>query len=217
MSVIYFVRHGENRANITKEFSYKDVDYSLTERGIVQSQQTADFFIHEKIDYIYSSPLKRAYETADIIASKIGLKNSIIEDFREMNVGSLEKPPVTEESWETFHRIMDEWNAGNFDLLFPDGENYRQMLQRMRSGIEKVLKNRNSSIIVVAHGGIISSSIEHICSNMVEISISLNDNNNCSITKVDFSDSLTGKLIYWAKSDHISGPAGNFEPVVPDR
>ena len=38
---IYLVRHGENRANLTKEFSYRLVDYPLTEKGILQAQQTA--------------------------------------------------------------------------------------------------------------------------------------------------------------------------------
>ena len=68
MHTIYWVRHGENKANITKEFSYKYVDYSLTPKGIQQAQQTARFFRNKNIQTIYTSPLKRAVETAEIIA-----------------------------------------------------------------------------------------------------------------------------------------------------
>ena len=43
-NTIYLVRHGENTANITKEFSYKLVDYSLTAKGVQQAEQTAEYF-----------------------------------------------------------------------------------------------------------------------------------------------------------------------------
>lgn len=42
MNIIYLVRHGENKANLTKEFSYKKVDYPLTPKGVIQAQQTYD-------------------------------------------------------------------------------------------------------------------------------------------------------------------------------
>ena len=60
MNTIYLVRHGENRANLTKEFSYKVVDYSLTPKGALQAQQTAQFFQDKQIHEVYTSPLKRA-------------------------------------------------------------------------------------------------------------------------------------------------------------
>ena len=59
-NTIYLVRHGENLANITKEFSHRLVDYSLTPKGIIQAEQTAAYFRDFHIDEIYSSPLKRA-------------------------------------------------------------------------------------------------------------------------------------------------------------
>ena len=49
---------------LQRSFSYKTVDYSLTEKGILQAEQTAAFLKNKKIDYIYSSPLKRAYENS---------------------------------------------------------------------------------------------------------------------------------------------------------
>jgi broad specificity phosphatase PhoE len=44
MTTLYLVRHGENLANITKEFSYRAVDYPLTPKGILQAEQTAEYF-----------------------------------------------------------------------------------------------------------------------------------------------------------------------------
>src|SRR5689334_15064805 len=90
MNSLYLVRHGENWANITREFSHKKVDYSLTPKGILQAQQTAELFKSKQIDEIYASPLKRARETAEIIAQALGLDVVVVEHFREVNVGALE-------------------------------------------------------------------------------------------------------------------------------
>jgi len=76
MNKIFFMRHGENIANITKEFSYKNVDYSLTEKGILQAKQTAEYFLNKEINFIYSSPLKRAYETAKVISDYINVNQT---------------------------------------------------------------------------------------------------------------------------------------------
>ncbi len=62
---IYLVRHGENLANITKEFSYRTVDYPLTSKGALQAEQTAERFIGQGIGAIYASPLLRASDSGD--------------------------------------------------------------------------------------------------------------------------------------------------------
>ena len=73
MTRVYLVRHGENPANLLKQFSHRLVDYSLTPKGIAQAEQTAAFFLDKRIDAIYSSPLKRARKTAEIIGAALGL------------------------------------------------------------------------------------------------------------------------------------------------
>ncbi|MGH2510245.1 MAG: histidine phosphatase family protein, partial [Ktedonobacteraceae bacterium] len=92
-NTIHLVRHGENPANITHEFSYKLIDYPLTPKGVLQATQTAEFLKGTPIDAIYSSPLKRAHETAHIIAAPHQLPVTVIEGFREVNVGELELRP----------------------------------------------------------------------------------------------------------------------------
>src|SRR5437588_12038201 len=92
---VYLVRHGENPANLTREFSHRRVDYSLTPRGIEQARQTAEFFRKGRVDELYSSPLKRALETAQIIAGAVDRPITVVEEFRELNVGRLEDEPPT--------------------------------------------------------------------------------------------------------------------------
>src|ERR1051326_5463373 len=139
-NTIYLVRHGENMANITKEFSYKLVDYSLTAKGLLQAQQTADYFAEKHIDGIYSSPLKRALETANIIGQRLGLAVTPMEEFREVNVGSLEGQPPTAENWAAHNKIVEDWYHGHFTSMFPNGENLLMLLDRMKTGLLEVTR-----------------------------------------------------------------------------
>src|SRR5262249_42562434 len=153
-----------NTANLTKEFSHRLIDYSLTPKGMLQAQQTGEFFKGQPIDAIYCSPLKRALETAEIIGRAIGITPMVVEHFREVNVGALERLGGTAEAWATHDSIVRAWFDGQPELLFPGGENYHMLLARMRSGIEQALGGVDGKhIIVVGHGGIFTFTLKDIC------------------------------------------------------
>jgi broad specificity phosphatase PhoE len=86
---IFLIRHGENPANLTKEFSSRIVNYSLTAKGRLQAHQTAAWFLDKEIQVVCTSPLKRAYETAKIIAYKLDVPIETLDHFREIEVGDL--------------------------------------------------------------------------------------------------------------------------------
>src|SRR6476620_4584791 len=108
MTRLYLVRHGENLANITKEFSYRAVDYPLTPKGVLQAEQTAEYFVNRDVDAIYTSPLLRARQTAEILARRIVVPVHLREELREISVGSLEGAS-TPENWALYHRISAAW------------------------------------------------------------------------------------------------------------
>lgn len=204
-TTIYYVRHGENLANLTREFSYKLVDYSLTDRGIVQAGQTADHFRSQPITAIYTSPLKRARETAEIIAAALHLSVNEIEHFREVNVGALECQPPTDETWSLHDRIFAAWLRGEASACFPDGENHKELLARVLDGLTYVTSNhRDEEVIVVAHGGILNATITALCP---EAYISQPDHiPNCSITALEtYVDhgKLRCYLRNWANCSHL--------------
>ena len=156
---LYVVRHGENPANINREFSYRLIDYSLTPKGVRQAEETAAYFRDRDISEVYSSPLKRALETAEIIAAPLGLPVAIREEFRENNVGDLEKVPPTDENWALHDRIIADWYAGRHESTFPGGEDFHTLVARVRAGVLEVLgAERNPReerrIVIVAHGGV---------------------------------------------------------------
>lgn len=219
MNTIYLVRHGENLANLTREFSCRRVDYPLTEKGVLQARQTAAHFHPLAIDAVYASPLKRAHQTAEIIAAPLGLEVTLAEAFREVNVGRLEDEPPTEENWALHDRIFDAWRAGRHDERFPEGESYAELVARMRDGLRHVTAGRTDQrIVVVAHGGIVAATLHDICEDLPTGDTDYWHLHNCSITEIGLFDSanaLRGTLRSWGACAHLSGDAARLVPVRP--
>lgn len=219
MNRVFLVRHGENRANLTKEFSFKLVDYPLTEKGRIQATQTAVFFRGRSIQAIYSSPLKRASETAQIIAAALDLPVTILEQFREVDVGSLELKPPTAEAWEEHNKVIQAWFEGHTNRRFPGGENYYELLARMQAGLEQVLDGlQNHNLIIVGHGGIFTFTLPYICPQVGPEDLRYVENHNCSITEIlidSQNGKLQGDLIRYADTRHLSGQAAELVSGVP--
>lgn len=213
-NTLYLIRHGENFANITKEFSYKLVDYSLTPKGVLQAEQTAEFFKSTAIDAIYTSPLKRARETAEIIARPHGLPVTTLEEFREVNVGNLELMPPTEESWRLHDQVVGQWMMGNPTVSFPGGENFLGLVERARRGLLEVTRGRSRlRAIVVAHGGILTAIVRNFCPD-ADDSLTQTGMHNCAITEIELTtgedESIHGVLRGWARVTHLSGEAAKL-------
>lgn len=208
MNTLYLVRHGENWANITQEFSYRKVDYSLTAKGVIQARQTAEFFRDKAIHEIYSSPLKRARETAEIIVRALGLEVAIVEHLREINVGALEGQPPNTENWAYHDRIIEDWYERRHDTAFRDGEDYWTLLARTRGALAQILEGKSGrNIVVVGHGGMFSFTIKDLCREVDIRRLRQVAKRNCSITELAarWRDGvLEAELRGWAACAHLS-------------
>ncbi len=65
---LYFVRHGESEANLARQFSNRGFKHPLTPRGVTQATELAARLAGQGIAQIYTSPLQRAAQTAEILA-----------------------------------------------------------------------------------------------------------------------------------------------------
>ncbi|NPV57282.1 MAG: histidine phosphatase family protein [Anaerolineae bacterium] len=218
---IYLVRHGENIANLTKEFSHRLVDHPLTERGILQAQQTAQALVGRGIQAIFSSPLRRSSQTAQIIAARLELPIAIIEDFREANIGDLEKQPPSAETWAQHNAIVDSWFHGHPENAFPGGENYHGLTARYFNALRQVMAgHEGQTLLVVGHGGMFSWALPALCPDVDLRWLRQQTNHNCAITEVAVQavdGRVSGELIAWANIDHLNGEAANFaNPIGTD-
>ncbi len=207
MNTVLLIRHGENPANLTRQFSYKHVDYALTPRGVAQAQQLAARLAAQGIDEIHSSPLKRAQETAAIVAARLDLPVTVHEGFREMNVGILEDVPPTDAVWAYHDRIVTGWLAGARTVAFPGGEDFVTLIARVRAALEDVLAGKDGRrIAVVAHGGVILAVRHGLCVDPNGLAIP-GPLGNCGITEVAFTreaGALVGRLQGWNDCAHLT-------------
>ena len=214
MNRVYLVRHGENLANLTKEFSYRKVDYPLTPKGVIQAEQTAAFFRDKDIHEIYTSPLKRAHETAAIIGQAVGLLVTPVEEFREVNVGTLEDLPPTPENWARRNQIFVDWFQGRPESAFPGGEDYGMLLARMRAGLTAILRGKTGrNIVVVGHGGIFTCTACDLCPDLDPATLLREVFQNCAVSELvlDWQEErLTGRVAQWACHTHLTGDAAEL-------
>ena len=148
MAVVHFVRHGESEWNTIGHICGA-TDIPLTDRGREMARETAAKIIEEgiKIDRIISSPLLRAYETATIIASKLGLEVKKDDRIKEQNFGVWEG--VCGKGNKEFQEAKRM-----FCSSYSGGESMMRTAQRVYNLIDEVKKDEDHTYLLVAHNGI---------------------------------------------------------------
>lgn len=159
-TIIYLVRHGETNWNRERRFQGQK-DVPLNDYGRAQAKKLSEKLnlSNSNIDAIYSSDLKRAYETANIIAEKYNYDVRINIGLRERFFGVLEGL-----SLEEFKKDYPNTNFYNFDI----DENlqiepYTDFQRRIYNTILTISEQHpNSSILIVSHGAAINSFLHEI-------------------------------------------------------
>jgi len=150
---LYFVRHGESEANILQEFSNHGEKHPLTARGRHQAAELAENLSGIQFDRIYTSPLLRARETAEILSNHLDVPLEITTALREGDSGVLEgrSDPA---AWAIFEQINAAWRAGDLGVRAKDGESFLDMKTRFVPFIEQLLAHGAENILLVGHGSL---------------------------------------------------------------
>src|SRR5690606_31368942 len=107
---MYFVRHGESVANVNQVFSNRvEQNHPLTNLGISQAQELAHKLANISPLKIYTSPLIRATQTAEIISKQLGSVMEVAPALREYDVGILEEQPYSAERLAVYANNEQEW------------------------------------------------------------------------------------------------------------
>jgi len=152
LSRLLLVRHGITEFNSTRRFAgYSDVE--LSPAGYKQVEKLRDRLVNEKIDAIYSSDLKRALATAEVLSS--GHKENIVtcSELREINYGNVEGL-----TFEEIGRLYPEVAelVANFSprLKFPGGESFEEFIERTSKFLDRLKQHTpEQTILIVSHGG----------------------------------------------------------------
>lgn len=185
---IYLIRHGESLANlglVSADFSM-DNQNTLSKKGEDQIRAIIPAFQNCNIVRIFSSPMKRAVESAEILQSGLVNKPKIIIDnhLKEIDYGIF----TDDRNNPEMQNIAKKQIAGDQEIRFGGGENIREILERFLDFLVDTYKeNQNDEIIILSHGrllSIVSKKVEELCNKEIKkFKI-----NNASIIEVELNN-----------------------------
>ena len=151
--IAHFIRHGESVSNAEPGRDLADADGDrLTERGHEQAALAARHLGNLRIDRLWSSPLRRAQETAAPIAAELGLEIEIHDDLMELREGDRHYELSGEE------QRLQRWSArmaahpDDPDFAPAGGESFADMVARVERVKELLLAHRDQRVLAVSHG-----------------------------------------------------------------
>jgi broad specificity phosphatase PhoE len=156
VTTILLARHGETDWN--REYRFQGhADPPLNATGRAQASELSGTLARETLAAVYSSPLRRAFETAEIVAAPHGLEPRAVEALREVDVGSwqaLTRAEVEGRFPAQYARWLD------FGQGWDDGETYEEMARRVvQALLELAASHERERILAVTHGGPIRAAL----------------------------------------------------------
>ncbi|MCR4758821.1 MAG: histidine phosphatase family protein [Oscillospiraceae bacterium] len=152
---ISLIKHGRTDAN-DRGVYIGTTDYPLNDRGRNELIDKLDRFVYPKVERVYSSPLLRCTETAEILFPDRELV--IAEEFRELHFGKFEGRSAEELLQDDDYRT---WMKGGMDAKPPEGESVAELSIRTYQGLYRILLEMMQEDLrhcaLVTHGGVISN------------------------------------------------------------
>jgi broad specificity phosphatase PhoE len=150
VTTIFLARHGESDWNAARRWQ-GHADRPLTAAGRVQAEALAERMARIELDAVYSSDLRRARETAEMVARRRGIAVRALPDLREVDVGSW-SGLTRAEAEERFPEAFRRWLAGGPG--WEDGESYQEMSARIERAVHGIAADHpDGRVLVVSHGG----------------------------------------------------------------
>ena len=130
-------------------------DVELSAAGIEQAEQLRDHLADEKIATVYSSNLKRAKVTAEIVAARYGLEVILCPELREINFGELEGLAFNEMG-QRYPELVEVWVRRDPKLKYPGGDSLEEFSNRVITFLTRLEKHTaEETILIVAHSGVL--------------------------------------------------------------
>ena len=150
MTAIVLIRHGETDWNVIGRYQGQE-DPPLNQKGLEQSKLLANKMVGMELDLVYSSPLKRAEQTARIVCDVLNVPLITEPRLMEIHQGDWQNRLRTEIE-EVYPEIFSKWETEPWDVTPPNGEHLSQVQMRVNSAVKNIIeKHPNERIGVVTH------------------------------------------------------------------
>ena len=201
-TTVLLVRHGQTNSNVTGFYMGRSGE-DLDEAGYTQARRLSSRLSGWPMASVYTSPLRRAYTTAAILAEPHLLELNVLDDLIELGLGD----------WQGLHmdeikrRWPDVWQQSRIDpseVTMPNGESFRQVTERAVRVFESVAgSNPGKQVVIVTHEVVVKVIVAHVLgvSNSMYRRFEVN-NASLSVVRVANSNS---RLITLNDTSHVEG------------
>lgn len=154
---LIFARHGESEANLLHEFSNSGWKHPLTDKGRLQVEILAGRLAKQGVTHIFSSPVMRAVQSAEILSEKLNVPFEVADALREYNVGVWEGS-TDPAGWDEYNAVNDAWMLhSEYDRRMQGGESFNEVRSRFASWLGELVQAFESTrevFLLVGHGGL---------------------------------------------------------------
>lgn len=151
---ITLVRHGETEWNVLRRLQGRQ-NSELTPYGLEQAELTAEALKNRNFDILYTSDLKRALVTAEIINRYHNLEVKVDSTLSERNFGVMEGL-TREVLQDKFPEVYSGYMARKEDYQIPGGESLIEYTEKVRQSLQNIIrKYKGKRILIITHGGVL--------------------------------------------------------------
>ena len=204
---IYIVRHGETLAN--KDGLLQGwIDTPLSPLGVSLAEETGEGLKDVKFDAAFSSPLKRAVDTAKIVLSKNNYKDTPIytdERIKEVHLGDWEGKKFKGEGATIPQDEVNQFFTNPFKLgRVPGGEKATEVCERAQSFIKELSTKNYDNVLIATHGFALRAMLNFVYENKEDFWQG-HVPYNCSVSILEYKNNkftlLESDKIYYDNSE----------------
>ncbi len=151
MGSIIFLRHGQARNNVERVLAGRTEGVPLTDQGIQQAQNIAKFVEKMNVSKIYSSPIQRAKQTAEIVAKHNSLDLSFDDRLIELDMGKFTGMKY-DEIFNTHGNVFMKFYSGDVEIAHNGVETFAEVKKRVLSIVDHCLnEHQDQNVLLVTH------------------------------------------------------------------
>lgn len=198
---LYLIRHGQTEWNNEGKIQ-GHTDIPLNAKGIRQARCLGTAMEPYPVTAIFSSPLKRAYQTAEKIAEKKGLSVGVMNELQEVDFG-LWEGLTWKEIKASYPEDFECWDKNPVEHCPTGGELRKDCKKRCKNAVESILLQSKGDVVLVAHGGILVFIISYLLREQKKKREIIVKNASISVVEYDKQTGI-GTLLALNEIGHLS-------------
>ena len=149
MTELIVARHGETAWNVEKVFRGR-ADVNLDDVGVTQAELLGKYLSNWELEVVYSSPLRRALDTASIVARYQKVAVGIAEGLTDLDYGKWQS--LSEQEVKRLDpALLKEWHSNPHKVRMPGGESLEDVRTRAIEVVDGILARHHGIVLLVSH------------------------------------------------------------------